>query len=197
MIVVGLTGGIGSGKTQVAECWSRRGARILSADAYGHALLDGDPKVRRALIRRFGKDIAGPAGKLNRNLIAERAFRTPSSTRALNRIVAPALISNLYRDINRLRRGRGAMLVVDAALLCEWKSTIEFDVRVLVTAPRSLKLRWLSRRGLPYRQAMERMAQQWPDHRKRRWADLEIRNDGTRAELRRKAMATYPCLESF
>lgn len=89
------------------------------------------------------------------------------------------------------------MLVVDAALLCEWKSTIEFDVRVLVTAPRSLKLRWLSRRGLPYRQAMERMAQQWPDHRKRRWADLEIRNDGTRAELRRKAMATYPCLESF
>lgn len=197
MIVVGLTGGIGSGKTQVAECWSRRGARILSADAYGHALLDSDPKVRRALIRRFGKDIAGPAGKLNRNLIAERAFRTPSSTRALNRIVAPALISNLYRDINRLRRGRGAMLVVDAALLCEWKSTIEFDVRVLVTAPRSLKLRWLSRRGLPYRQAMERMAQQWPDHRKRRWADLEIRNDGTRAELRRKAMATYPCLESF
>ncbi len=89
------------------------------------------------------------------------------------------------------------MLVVDAALLCEWKSTIEFDVRVLVTAPRAKKLKWLSTRGLPYRPAIRRMRQQWPDHKKRKWADLEIRNDGTPAELRRKAIAAFPFIQSF
>jgi dephospho-CoA kinase len=191
MIVVGLTGGIGSGKSYVAECWSRMGARVLSADTYGHRVLEQDKTVRRALIQRFGKNIVDPSGNLIRAHIAERAFASTAATRALNRIVGPALIRKLYDDIATLRTGRGALLVVDAALLCEWKSPVEFDVRVLVTAPRPLKLKWLSRRGVPYRQAMERMRHQWPDHQKRKWADLEIRNSGSLADLRRKALATY------
>lgn len=197
MIVVGLTGGIGAGKSLVAECWGKRGARILSADAYGHTVLEKNKNVRRALIRRFGKDIVGPTGTLARDVIAERAFKSLSATRALNRIVAGPLIGLLYHDIEKLRRRRGSMLVVDAALLCEWKSTIKFDVRILITAPRANKLMWLSRRGLPYRLAIRRMRQQWPDHKKRKWADLEIRNDGTPAELRRKALAAYPFIQSF
>jgi dephospho-CoA kinase len=105
--------------------------------------------------------------------------------------VGAPLVKLLHADVNRLRRKRSGILVVDAALVCEWRSTIPFDVRVLVTAPRRLKLKWLSARGVSYRQAQSRMQMQWPDTRKRRWADIEIRNDGSLAGLRRKALAVW------
>jgi dephospho-CoA kinase len=81
--------------------------------------------------------------------------------------------------------------VVDAALICECGSPLSFDLKVLVTAPRDLKLMWLSRRGLSYRRAAERMRTQWPDARKRSWADIEIRNDGTRRELWQAALRVW------
>jgi dephospho-CoA kinase len=93
--------------------------------------------------------------------------------------------------VARQRRRKGGVLVVDAALLCEWDSPLPLDLRVLVTAPRRLRLKWLSKRGLSYREAARRMGHQWPDSRKRHWADFEIRNTGSKADLRRKALALW------
>jgi dephospho-CoA kinase len=191
MKVVGLTGGIGAGKSLVAALWQKLGARVLTADAYGHKVLTNHRSARRHLAQRFGRDIFTASGTLDRPLIAERAFRSNRATRDLNRIVGGPLVKLLHADIRRLRRRRGGVLVVDAALLCEWRAGIPFDLKVLVTAPRTLKLKWLSRRGLSYRQAAERMRAQWSDTRKRRWADVEIRNDGTPAALRSKARHLY------
>jgi dephospho-CoA kinase len=191
MKVVGLTGGIGAGKSVVADEWQRLGARVLTADAYGHRVLAENRSVRRQLTRRFGRDIFIASGELDRPLIAARAFRSARATRDLNRLVGGPLVKLLQADISRLRRGRRGVLVVDAALLCEWRARFPFDLKVLVTAPRALKLKWLSRRGLSYRQAAERMRAQWPDTRKRRWADVEIRNDGSLADLRAKARHLY------
>jgi dephospho-CoA kinase len=191
MTVVGLTGGIGSGKSEVARVWSECGATLLEADKYGHQVLESDRSVKRKLVAKFGDAILTSKGDINRAEVARQAFSSQAATRFLNRTVGGPLVKLLHADVNRLRRKKSGILVVDAALICEWRSPVPFDARVLVTAPRRLKLKWLSRRGVSYRQAQSRMQMQWSDVRKRRWADIEIRNDGSLDGLRRKALAVW------
>jgi dephospho-CoA kinase len=186
MKVVGLTGGIGAVKSVVAAEWARLGALVLEADRYGHRVLEEDRTTRDKLVRAFGRRILRQ-DRIDRARLAEAAFASESARRRLDRLVGKPLTQLLYRDVARLRKRRSGVLVIDAALICEWRSRLEFDVRVLVTAPRKAKLRWLSRRGISYRQAASRMRAQWSDARKRRWADVEIRNDGSRSDLRREA----------
>lgn len=189
MKVVGLTGGVGSGKSEVARIWARLGAVVLEADRIGHAVLE-DGAVRRALRARFGAGVLDRRGKVIRSEVSKRAFASRAGRLALDRIVGRPLVKRLYREVEKLRTRRG-VLVVDAALLCEWRSSLPLDLRVLVTAPRPRRLKWLSARGLPYRAAAARMAHQWPDARKRRWADVEIRNTGSLKQLHRQAEGVW------
>ena len=191
MMVVGLTGGIGTGKSVVADTWADLGATVLEADLYGHRVLNQNRTVQRQLVKVFGREILCEDGTLDRAAIASAAFRSRRATSTLNRIVGRPLVKALHADIARLRKGRSGVLVVDAALLCEWRAGIAFDLNVLVTAPRASRLRWLSARGVPYRRAAAIMRTQWPDSRKRRWAHVIVRNDGTPRELRRKATAVW------
>lgn len=191
MKVIGLTGGIGTGKSEVAAVWAKRGATILTADAYGHAVLESNARVRDQLQRAFGDDVITKTGRADRAKIAQRAFVTPDTARTLNRIVGKPLVRMLHHDVSKLRRMQKGVLVVDAALLCEWQSSIEFDLRVLVTAPMALRLAWLYQRGMSKQSARRRMRLQWPERRKRSWADLEIRNDGTLKQLQAKALAVW------
>jgi dephospho-CoA kinase len=187
MKVIGLTGGIGSGKSTVAEEWKKAGAMILTADAYGHRVLAENESVRIQLQRRFGRDVIAPDGQIDKGQIALRAFQSAAATQALNRIVGGPLVRLLHTDVARLERRPAGILVVDAALLSEWHSKIPFDARVLVTAPLRLRLKWLAAKGVSHAEARRRMRSQWPDSRKRLWADLEIRNDGSITELRQAA----------
>ncbi len=191
MTVVGLTGGVGSGKSEVARVWAKLGAVVLEADQIGHRVLTEDAGVRRALKARFGAGVLDRQGRVVRSEVSRCAFASTANLAALNRIVGRPLVQLLHREVDRLRRKKGGVLVVDAALLCEWRTTLPLDLRVLVTAPRPLRLKWLSKRGLPYRAAVARMSHQWPDARKRRWADVEIRNTGSLERLRREAKALW------
>lgn len=191
MKVVGLTGGIGSGKSEVARVWADLGAVVLEADRFGHRVLAEDSGVRKALAARFGRTVLDRRGRVVRSEVSRLAFASERNRRALDRIVGKPLVASLHREVSRLRRKKGGVLVVDAALLCEWKSSLPLDLRVLVTAPRSLRLKWLSRRGLSYREAQRRMSHQWPDSRKRRWADIELANTGSLAKLRQMARALW------
>src|SRR5512134_3126035 len=119
MKVIGLTGGIGAGKSEVAAVWKSKGATILTADAYGHAVLEADERVREQLQHTFGEDVITKSGRVDRAKIAERAFAGPDSARALNRIVGKPLVRLLHQDVSKLRRKQKGVLVVDAALLCE------------------------------------------------------------------------------
>lgn len=191
MKVVGLTGGIGAGKSEVARVWAGLGALVLEADFFGHEVLSRDRSVRRALAARFGAGVVDSRGRIIRGELSNLAFISDENLRALNRIVGGPLVKRLHREVSRLRRLKGGVLVVDAALLCEWNSRLPLDLRVLVTAPRPLRLKWLSRRGLSYREAARRMGHQWPDSRKRRWADVEIQNTKSLAYLRRQACVLW------
>ena len=190
MKVVGLTGGVGSGKSEVARVWAKLGAVVLEADQIGHRVLD-EAMVRRALAARFGAGVLDRKGKVIRSEVSRHAFTSRAGRAALDRIVGRPLVKRLYEEVRRLRRRKSGVLVVDAALLCEWKTRLPLDLRVLVTAPRSRRLKWLSKRGLSYRAAAARMSHQWPDTRKRRWADVEIRNTGSLQRLRREAALVW------
>jgi dephospho-CoA kinase len=186
---VGVTGVVGSGKSEFARALAEDPrARLLEADRIGHeALAPGGPLVA-AVVRRFGPEVRGPDGGIQRPVLARMVFEEPGGLEALNALVHPWLIATLRRRMARLRRQRGvAMVVVDAALLAEWGLHREMDRVVVVEAPARRRRLWLRRRGWSEAQIRGREAAQWPAARKRAVADVVVANDGDLTELRARA----------
>ena len=116
--VLGVTGGIGAGKSTFARVLGELGARVIDADALARSLMDSDKAIRCALREAFGEDVIDASGCLVRETLAERAFRNADSLRTLNRIVWPGLIRALRESISAMQRdGTGIPIVVDMAVL--------------------------------------------------------------------------------
>ena len=186
-LVVGLTGGVGCGKTVVAQEFARHGAFIIFGDRAGHEVVDLNAGLQKALARQFGNDIL-QAGKINRRKLAGRAFRSAEGRQRLNDLVHPALIKELTRRVRAARKRHiEPLIVVDAALLVEWEMKVPVDLLIAVWAPRAKRLRWLRKRGWTTAEIKDRMRSQLPFARRKVIADFVIRNDGDLATLRRKA----------
>lgn len=181
--VLGLLGGIGSGKSAVAALFQESGARTVDADAIAHRVLE-EPAVRRTLARWWGPAIF-ERGRVNRAEVARRAFGSPGETARLNALVHPRIGRALRREIGRARR-RGGVLVVDAALLLETGSDAGCDVLVYVDAPAAVRRRRVASRGWTAAEWKRRERIQWPLARKRARADYVINNGGPRAAARKQ-----------
>ena len=186
--VIGLTGGVGSGKSIVAAHFERWGGIIVSGDRIGHDVLTGSADVRRRLARAFGKDVLR-GERVRRDLLAARAFADDESILRLNAIVHPPLIRQLNREVRQARRRRDATaVVIDAALLAEWGiGKIEWDYLVGIWAPRRLRLRWLKRRGWSEADIRARMRRQMTWTERRKLVDCVVKNDGALTLLERRA----------
>lgn len=188
--VIGLIGGIGAGKSQVAALLAGRGAQVLDADAIGHALLDQRP-VRDQVIARFGPTIlAPPAGPdappaIDRRALATIVFARPEALAALEAIVHPKMRRTFERAIARAQRlQRARAVVLDAAILMEKGWNTLCDSVVYVDAPRPIRLERLARqRGWTEETLQVREAAQWPPEKKRALADAVISNDAGPDEL--------------
>lgn len=181
---VGLTGGIGTGKTEALRAFERAGAVTVSLDGIAHELSRRGRPVRRAILREFGRAVLGPDGEIDRGALAERVFSRPRLRRRLEAAAHPHILREMRR---RLKRARRPVAVVDAPLLFEAGIQDEFDVNVVVSAPRRAQVSRVMRRdGLSRRRAELRLKAQLPVARKERLADIVIRNEGSRAELRSK-----------
>lgn len=179
--VIGLIGGIGSGKSTVAELFREQGAEVLSADAVVHAVLDR-PGVRRALLRTWGAEVA-PKGRVDRARVARLAFRDADSVKRLNAIVHP----HVRRDIRKAISGcRQSVFVLDAPLLLEAGGADWCDRIVFVDAPAEVRLRRIRSRGWDRGELRRRERCQWPLKRKKRMAHTVIRNRGSRAAAARQ-----------
>ncbi len=186
-LVVGLTGGVGCGKTVVAKEFARYGAAIISGDEAGHDVVDKDTRLQRKLARCFGDDILTKRG-INRRKLARRAFSSEKSRRQLNELVHPVLVKELTRRVQVAgRRPDVRMVVVDAALLVEWKMAVPVDILIAVWASRANRVRWLQKRGWTIDEIRGRMRAQLAFVRKKALADYVLANDGGLAALRRKA----------
>lgn len=184
MLLVGLTGNIASGKSTVAKLLVQRGATLIDADVLARqAVRRGTPAYEK-IRERWGDEVLLPDGSLDRSALRQRVFGDEAELEALNEMVHPE-VGKLRDQLIREARERGDRIVVcDIPLLFEKHLTEEFDLLILVDAPRPMRLERLVRdRGLHEADAMQMIAAQMPAELKRARADLIIENGGTLDEL--------------
>lgn len=192
MIVIGVAGGIASGKSTVARVFERLGARVLDADAIGHDLLRTD-RLRSAIRETFGEDFLNEEGEVDRQALGRVVFGDEKARQRLNRLVRPAIRAEIRRRTGEMRgEGYDGVVVVDAPLLVDTGPTDLADKVILVTAPASTrKERIILRSGLTGREAEQRIAAQVSDAKQARWADFVLENNGTEEELAEEAEALW------
>ena len=183
MLLVGLTGGIGAGKSTVASMFAARGATVLDADAIVHEVQRPGTSVHRSIVERFGDDIVTADGSLDRGKLGAIVFTDDAARADLNAIVHPAVWEHLSAELDRLR-GTDAIVVLDVPLLVEGRGKDLVDVVVVVEAPIDDRIARLeATRGMSADDARARMATQATDAERRARADHVIGNGGSLAEL--------------
>jgi dephospho-CoA kinase len=194
--VIGLVGGIGSGKSEVARLIVARGGVLVDADRIGHELLR-EPRVKEEVRARWGEAVFGPDGEVDRAKLADEVFSASVESgrgiEALNRVVHPELIRRVRRAVAEVR---APWVVVDAALLLEWGLERLCDVVVFVEAPAQERRRRLREaRGWPARELARRERCQLPVKEKRARAGRVLSNGGSREALTaevKKLLAALP-----
>jgi len=192
MVVIGIAGGIATGKTEVAKLFAKRGAIIISGDELGREVIQENPGVLRELVEAFSEEILNEKGELNRRKLAQLAFQDPLSKKKLNEIIHPHLLNKLKQRLAQLRReGKQQLVVVDAALIPDWGIKNWLDYLVIVDCTYENQLQRLKERGLSEQEAKDRIASQLSSERKRESADYLIENNGTLEELRQESEKLY------
>ncbi len=189
LLIIGLVGRAGSGKSSVARARAARGTRVLDADRAGHDVTDQDPEVRAALLAEYGPAVYLEDGTLNRRLVAAAVFSNPAALAALNRLVHPRIVHRLRSDLARLAaEGWRGPVLVDAALMLDWGFERDCDAVLAVVAPEEAQVeRLVASRGWSERDVRRRLAAQRSNAQFAAAADEVIDNRGTEAELERAA----------
>ena len=182
--LVGLTGGIGSGKGAVASALAERGARVIDADVVAREVVAPGTEGLRAVTELFGEEVLGPGGELDRARLAEIVFADPQARARLNAIVHPlvaARIESMLAD-----ESAGGVVVYDVPLLVEGsvQDRHDFDLILVVEAPVAQRIERLVRdRNMTEEQVHARLASQATDEQRRAVADVVIVNGGSRTDL--------------
>jgi len=198
LLLIGLVGRAGSGKSTVARALAGAGAVVIDADALGHQVTDQDPEVRAALEAEYGPDVYGADGQLERGKVAARVFRDPAARARLDRLVHPRILERIRSRLDELREtGFRGPVVIDAALMLEWRLERELDAVIAVTAPERLQIERLRRaRGWTEDEARARLAAQRSNERFSAAADVTLVNDGAAETLERAAVQALEAFES-
>ena len=183
MLLVGLTGGIGSGKSTVARLLEARGAVIVDADAVARAVVEPGTPALAKLVERFGDDVLAADGSLDRQALADKAFVDAESRTALEDITHPAINEEFLRRITEAPSD--AVVVCDVPLLAESAQARSrgYEVVIVVEAPLDVRLDRLEDRGVPRDDAERRIAAQASDEERRELATHLIDNSGDLAAL--------------
>ena len=187
-LVVGLTGGIGTGKSSALAEFERLGAATVSLDRIAREQAEPGRAGFRAIVRAFGREVLGRDGRIDRRALGGRVFRKPAALRRLERATHPLIL----REMRRLVAGSRGVVVVDVPLLFEKGLQGGFDATVLVSCRPAEQLRRVVRRDrLGAADARRRVRAQLPLAKKRRLADYVIDNDAKTSDLRAKVRAAH------
>jgi dephospho-CoA kinase len=195
VLLVGLTGGIGAGKSTVAELLSARGAIIIDADQAARAVVEPGQPALTKVVERFGERILDADGRLSRGALAKVAFADEESRRDLEAITHPAINEEFSR---RVAEAPGdAIVVLDVPLLAESEQARKrpYQTVIVVEAPREVRLARLEARGVDRADAEARMAAQADDEQRRKLATYVVDNAGDRAALERQIDEVWADLE--
>jgi len=184
MLLVGLTGGIGSGKSTVGRMLAERGAVVFDADALARQALEPSTPGHAAVVERFGPEVLAPDGSIDRGALARLVFGDDRARRDLEAIVHPEVFRLLNEGLEPYR-ATDRVAVFEAPLLVETGFHEACDVLVVVVAPEDARVARVVAEGrLTEPEARARMRAQAPDEDKERLADVVIRNEGALDALR-------------
>ncbi|GET24766.1 dephospho-CoA kinase [Prolixibacter sp. NT017] len=175
---IGVTGGIGSGKSTICEIFRLLGAPVYEADAEAKKLQDENQDIKKGLINLFGSFIYFENGKLDRKKLADFIFSNKSLLKEVNELVHPVVHAHYehWLTVN----GRAPYIIYEAAILFESGFYKNMDEIILVTAPEETRIaRVVSRDKLTYEQVKKRIQNQWPEEEKRKLADYIIENNNS------------------
>ena len=188
--LIGLTGGIGTGKSTVAAMLGKLGAAVVDADAIGHRVMAA-PETVKALLAAFGGDILDSAGAVDRERLGKIVFGDPSKLETLNRLMHPRIHAQAEREINDLR-AQDRLVVLDAPLLIEAGWTAFVDEVWVTIAPQDTVLRRVkARTGLADSAIRARIKTQLAPRERLKVADVVISTESTLADLERRIGALY------
>ena len=187
MLLVGLTGNIGSGKSTVARMLAWKGATVIDADVLARRAVDPGTPAYDRIVERWGQAVLAPDDYLDRDALRGIVFGDHGELEALNEIVHPEVERMRDRLVEEARERGDRVVVCDIPLLFEKRLADRFELILLVDAPRPIRLERLVRdRGLRETEAMDMIAAQMPAELKRAGADIIIDNDSTLEELQRR-----------
>ena len=175
MYKVGITGGIGSGKSTVCTFFKLMGIPIFSADDEAKKIMNESALIRSKMILQFGKDIYLPDHTIDRKKLATIIFNSPSLLQKVNSIIHPEVRNYFFEWC---KRQQSPYIIHEAAILFESGFYEMMDFTLLVTAPQYERIKWVaSRDNSTAEQVEERMTKQWTDEEKEKLADLSIVNN--------------------
>jgi len=185
-IAIGLTGGIGSGKSAASAILKELGAVVIDADKVGHEIYVPGRAAWQEIVDAFGREIVAADGTIDRKKLGARVFADPALLKTLNAIVQPRIAADIASRIRALREdGLEAPIVVEAAVLLEagWQWLVD-EIWVVTVTPEVAIARILASRQLDRADVERRIASQLSDAQRTREATCVISNDGTLADLR-------------
>ncbi len=183
--IIGLTGGIGSGKSTISQMLGDLGAKIIDADKVGHEAYLPETETWQALVAAFGRGIVAADGTIDRKKLGESVFAEPGNLEKLNSIVHPRMYDMIRQRIVDLKNMGVKVIVLDAAVLFEakWDDLVD-EIWVVTAGEEAVVQRAMSRTGLTEEQIKNRLRSQMSDEERIKRAKVVVHNDGSVPELR-------------
>ena len=196
MLKVGLTGGIGSGKSTVSSLFQEWGAFVFDADAVAKDILNNNATAQGEIIAEFGTDILNKDGKIEKEKLSRIAFQDEDHQLRLNTTIHPYVFRKIDSSFDKiLEKNEHEIFCVDAALIYESGADAHMDYVIVVTSHLRLRTeRVMERGGLTREEFLRRLELQWPDEDKTHMADYVIHNNGTREDLMDESKKVFDLL---
>jgi dephospho-CoA kinase len=193
MLIVGLTGGVASGKTVISQILKEEGATIIDADQIARDLVEPHTPTWNELRRIFGEEILDPKGFIRRKKLAAKVFSDPEQRSLLNQVLHPRIKEEMDRRVKEIgQKDPEAIIVIDAALLVELFEYRKMDKLIVVASTEDLQIERLkSRDGLVKEDAQKIISSQIPQEEKLKIADFVIWNKGSLEETRRETKKIF------
>ena len=188
MLKIGLTGGIGSGKSTASAYLEKLGSYIFDADSEAKKILASNEKVQNDIIEEFGSDVLDGDGKIDKKKLARTAFQDEDHQLILNSIIHPFVFKELYSQFEKIStNGKHSSFVVDGAVILESGLDQHLDFILLIASLLKFRIERAIKRGNISREdILRRIELQWTDLEKSEMADYTIHNNGSQKELEEK-----------
>lgn len=197
ILVLGITGSFGSGKTTCAGMFKKLGASCVNADRIYHALIKPRASVYKKIVSVFGREILGRNKQIDRKRLAKLVFSKSQGLKELCQISHPAIIRRLRGELRKLKRIKsGAIVVIDAPLLIEAGKIRMVDKLIVVKASKKVQIaRCRKQRGMSHSEVIKRIKVQAPLAKKLKLADYVIDNSGTLKQTRKQVRDIWESLK--